>query len=131
MRLWIMTALCVAALAAPVTASACRYYQAPAQHLANRLAEPYEAVVAVTVTDLETGDMENPWWRASFRRESSIVGAPTNEVFVSDELGGPGVCWRVPTPAVGERWVMFLTHADDVSGFAYPQALLPVGTLPD
>ncbi|HWW12031.1 MAG TPA: hypothetical protein VN018_05910, partial [Brevundimonas sp.] len=114
----------------PGTASACRAYRPPAEHLSNRLNAPHEAVVAVTVVALETmGEGDFPEWRASLKTRAVLEGTPTRDLFVAQEFGGGGLCWRVPTPAVGERWIVFLTHADDEAGFAYPQALLPEGTL--
>lgn len=98
----------------------------PAEHLASHLSEPYEAIVIATVSELETvGSDDVPWWRATFEVERPVKGEPQKRVFISGQIGGGGVYWRVPTPAIGERWVVFLTHATDVDGFAYPQALLP------
>lgn len=107
-------------------ASACRVHRPPAEHLASPLSEPYEAIVIATVSELETvGSDDVPWWRATFEVERPVKGEPQKRVFTSEQIGGGGVCWRVPTPAIGERWVVFLTHATDVDGFAYPQALVP------
>ncbi len=107
-------------------ASACRVYRPPAEHLAARLALPYEAITAATVSHVESvGDDDAPWWRATFRADRVITGEPTSRSLTSEQFGGRGLCWRVPTPAVGERWIVFLTHADDEAGFAYPEALLP------
>lgn len=111
-------------------ASACRFYRPPAEHLANRLARPYEAIVRATVSEVETsGDDTAPSWRATFRVDGPVKGQASNRLLTSHELGGPGVCWSAPTPAIGERWVVFLAHRDHVDGFAYPEAFLPDGIL--
>ncbi|RZJ32635.1 MAG: hypothetical protein EON86_20690 [Brevundimonas sp.] len=118
------------AFALPGGASACRAPRSSAEHLSSRLNAPYEAIVAVTVAGLETeGDAAAPSWRAALTTRAVLQGLPKRDAFIAGELGGLGLCWRVPTPAVGERWIIFLTNADDESGFAYPEALLPDGFL--
>ena len=128
MRYWIPAISGLLALAFSVSpASACRVYRPPAEYLATHLTRPYETIVTATILEVEPrGEGGGPWWRATFQIGPVLKGRePDNKTLRLQEMGGFGMCWRVPTPVVGERWIVFLAHAEDETGFSYPEALLP------
>lgn len=102
--------------------SACRMYLLARVHLANHPSQPYDVGGLAILSYMDSGGDESaPWWRATFRVDSVFKGQPTNQMLTDYQFGGHGWCWRAPTPANGERWVVFLTQPDDAKGFAYPQ----------